>query len=340
MSPEIRARIISGVQDAVNLGSGFEAACEAIGVDPRRIQRWRKRPDDGRLGGLRTSGQQLSEAEKDSVVADFHKPEYIHLPVRAAWVKMLDAGICRCSPATVFRVLDERKAKARLTVRRAHPQRRPPMLEATAVNQVWTWDITYLPSPIRGAYFYLYSVQDLFSRKIVGWSVEAKEDGFLARDLFDRILSERVDRPQELRVHADNGSPMRSKALTGLFARMQIRCTHGRPRVSDDNAFIESWFSVMKGRASFPEFFTDIEQARRYIDSIVAWYNGEHMHSRLDYLTPQQMDLGEGPEIQQRRNKVIQQAWTEHPSRFGTKKLTLRVPSAVRLTFHETVSYN
>ena len=187
--------------------------------------------------------------------------------------------------------------------------------------------------------FYLYTIQDLFSRKIVGWSVEAREDGSLARDLFSRILSERVECPQALNVHADNGSPMRSKSLTGLFARLQIRCTHGRPHVSDDNAFIESWFSVLKGRASFPEFFEDIEQARQYIASIVAWYNGEHMHSRLDYLTPQQMDRGEGPRIQQRRNEVINKARAVRPGRFGSRKLTLRVPTAVRLTFHDTVSY-
>jgi hypothetical protein len=96
----------------------------------------------------------------------------------------------------------------------------------------------------------------------------------------------------------------------------------------------------MKGRASFPEFFANIEQARAYITSIVAWYNGEHMHSRLDYLTPDQMDKGQGPEIQRRRNEVIHRARAERPSRFGSKRLTLRVPSAVRLTFHETVSYS
>lgn len=101
---------------------------------------------------------------------------------------------------------------------------------------------------------------------------------------------------------------MRSKNLNGLFAKFQIRSTHGRPHVSDDNAFIESWFSVLKSRASFPEFFKDIEQARQYTAAIVAWYNSEHMHSRLDYLTLQQMDLGEGTEIQKRRNEVIERA--------------------------------
>lgn len=339
MSPELRERILSGVQDAVILGSGFESACEAIDMSPRRLQRWRNRTEDQRQGGLRTCGQKLTEQEKDAIVEAFHKPRYADLPIRAAWVKMLDDGICMCSPATVFRVLDERKAKARLTTRRARPQRRPPVLEAQAINQVWTWDITYLPSPVRGAYFYLYTIQDLFSRKIVGWSVEAAEDGNLAKDLFDRVLAERIQFPEKLRVHADNGSPMRSKSLTGLFANLKVRCTHGRPRVSDDNAFIESWFSVLKGRASFPEFFADIEQARRYIASVVSWYNGEHMHSRLDYLTPQQMDLGEGPRIQKRRNEVIQRAWDERPNRFGAKRLRLRVPNAVKLTFHETVSY-
>ena len=276
MSPEVRYRITSGVQDAVILGSGFESACEAIGINPRRLQRWRQSPSDGRAGGLRNPGQKLSEAEKDEIVEAFHKPEFIDLPIRPAWVKMLDQGQYLCSQASVFRVLDERQAKARLTVRRARPQRRPPLLEAKAANEVLTWDITYLDSPIRGAYFYLYSVQDLFSRKIVGWSVEAKEDGKLARDLFSRILSEQIQNPQGIRVHADNGSPMRSKCLSDLFERLEVRCTHGRPHVSDDNAYIESWFSVLKGRASFPEYFRDIQQARAYVESLVEWYNGRN----------------------------------------------------------------
>jgi transposase InsO family protein len=296
--------------------------------------------EDGRGGGLRSSGQKLSESEKDAIVEAFHQPEFIDLPVRSAWVKMLDQGQCLCSPATVFRVLDERKAKGRLTTRRASPQRRPPVLEATAVDQVWTWDITYLPTGIRGAYFYLYSVQDLFSRKIVGWAIEASEEGVLARDLFGRILSERVSRPQDLQVHADNGSPMRAKALKSLFDQLEVRYTHGRPHVSDDNAFIESWFSVLKSRASFPEYFRDIEQAREYVGAMVEWYNGQHMHSRLDYLTPEQMDQGVGEPIQAHRNEVIERARALRPQRYGSKKLQLRVPTKVRLTFHETVSYN
>jgi len=340
VSPEVRYRITSGVQDAVILGSGFESACEAIGINPRRLQRWRQSPSDGRAGGLRNPGQKLSEAEKDEIVEAFHKPEFIDLPIRPAWVKMLDQGQYLCSQASVFRVLDERQAKARLTVRRARPQRRPPLLEAKAANEVLTWDITYLDSPIRGAYFYLYSVQDLFSRKIVGWSVEAKEDGKLARDLFSRILSEQIQNPQGIRVHADNGSPMRSKCLSDLFERLEVRCTHGRPHVSDDNAYIESWFSVLKGRASFPEYFRDIQQARAYVESLVEWYNGQHMHSRLDYLTPDQMYKGQGQKIQHRRNEVIEKARAERPQRFGSRRLRLRVPASVRLTFHEAISYS
>ncbi len=340
MNPEVRARIASGVQDAVNLGSGIESACAVIGLDPRRLQRWRRSPTDARTGGLRSPGQKLSESEKDAVVEAFHQPEYIDLPVRAAWVKMLDHGQCLCSPASVFRVLNERQARSRLTARRARPQRRPPLLEAKAPNQVWTWDITYLPSPIRGAYFYLYSIQDLFSRKIVGWTVEVSEDGRLARDLFSRILSEQVEHPKGLRVHADNGSPMRSKNLSDLFEKLEVRATHGRPHVSDDNAFIESWFSVLKGRASFPEYFRDIQQARAYVESLVGWYNGQHMHSRLDYLTPEQMHQGQGGPIQLRRNEIIDRARERNPQRFGSRRLRLRVPTSVRLTFHETVSYD
>ena len=340
MNPDLREQISSGIRDAVSLGSGFESACAVIGMDPRRLQRWRKKAVDGRTGGLRTSDQKLTEVEKDAIVEAFHQPEYVDQPIRSAWVKMIDADLCLCSAATAYRVLAERGAKRRLTARRASPQRRPPVLEATAVNQVWTWDITYLPSPVRGAYYYLYCVQDLFSRKIVGWTVEATENGTLARDLFDRIISEKIERPQELRVHADNGSPMRSVVLNQYFNRLEIRCTHSRPHTSDDNPFIESLFSVLKGRASFPEYFKDILQARAYVKALVEWYNTKHMHSRLDYLTPTEVEKGKSDEIQARRNEVIEKARTLRPQRFGNRKLYFRVPKSVRLSFHETVSYH
>lgn len=339
MSPAIRQRISSGVRDAVNLGSGFESACAVIGMDPRRLQRWRRRTIDARTGGLRTDRQKFSESEKDEIVKAFHEPQYVDLPVRTAWAKMLDQGKCLCAPASAFRILHERKIRSRLTVRRASPQRRPPLLEAKTPNQVWTWDITYLSSPIRGAYFYLYTIQDLFSRKIVGWSVEASEDGKLARDLFARVFDE-VGNPSGTRVHADNGSPMRAKHLSDLFEKLEVRATHGRPHVCDDNPYIESWFSVLKGRASFPEYFKDIEQARRYVGSLVRWYNEQHMHSRLDYLTPIEVYEGRGEEIQRRRNEVVEKARAERPQRFGSRKLRLRVPSEVRLKFHEMVSYS
>jgi transposase InsO family protein len=339
VSLDVRRLIVVGIQDSVDLGCSKTAACAMIGMGIRRIQCWQKTPQDRRRGGIPNTSQALTEQEKDVVVETFQDPRYRDLPVRAAWVKMLDDNICLCSPATVFRVLEQRGRKDRLNVRRASPQRRPPVLEATAVNQVWTWDITYLPTPVRGAYFYLYTIQDMLSRKAVAWTVELSENGELAQDLFDRIVTNRVAHPSGLRVHSDNGSPMRSTRLTGYFEQVHIRYTHSRPHVSDDNAFIESLFATLKGRASFPEYFRTLEEAKTYVDGLMAWYNGKHMHSRLDYLTPDQMDRGEGPEIQARRNAVLTRARGLKPNRFGTRSLRLRVPKSVKLTFHEVVSY-
>ncbi|QQS03227.1 MAG: IS3 family transposase [Fibrobacterota bacterium] len=335
----MRQLIVTGFQDSIDLGCSKTAACAMVGFGIRRLQRWQETPQDRRRGGIQDASQPLTEQEKDLVVESFQAPKYRDLPVRSAWVKMLDDDICLCSPATVFRVLDERDQKGRLTVRRASPQRRPPVLEATAVDQVWTWDITYLPSPVRGAYFYLYTIQDMFSRKAVGWTVELSENGELAHDLFARSIVDRVSHPTALRVHSDNGSPMRATRLTGFFEKIEVRYTHSRPHVSDDNAFIESLFATLKGRASFPEYFRTLDEARAYVDALMAWYNGEHMHSRLDYLTPDQMDQGKGPEIQAKRNAVLTRARGMKPNRFGSRSLCLRVPNSVKLTFHEAISY-
>ena len=133
---------------------------------------------------------------------------------------------------------------------------------------------------------------------------------------------------------------MRATRLTGYFERLQIRYTHSRPHISDDNAFIESLFATLKGRASFPEYFRDIHEARAYVDALMGWYNERHMHSKLDYLTPDQMDQGEGTKIQARRNDVLTRARTLKPNRFGSRSLCLRVPKSVKLTFHEGVSYS
>jgi hypothetical protein len=132
---------------------------------------------------------------------------------------------------------------------------------------------------------------------------------------------------------------MRSVVLNQFFHRLEIRCTHSKPHTSDDNAFIESLFSVLKGRASFPEYFKDIIQARAYVQALVQWYNTKHMHSKLGYLTPMEVEQGKADEIQARRNEVIEKARALRPQRFGNRKLYLRVPKVVRLVFHDTVSY-
>lgn len=339
MTLAVRRLFKTDLQDAVDLGCSKTASCELVGLGLRRLQRWEAIPEDRRLGGVKDLSQPLTEQEKDEVVEAYQAKDYVNLPIRSAWASMLDKGVCHCSPATVFRVFKERGNKERLTVRRAAPQRRPPVLMATAINQVWTWDITYLPSPVRGAYFYLYTIQDLFSRKAVGWTVELSENGERARDLFDRVIAERVKDPSALRVHSDNGSPMRSVCLKALFERLQVRYTHSRPHVSDDNAFIESLFAILKGRASFPEYFQDLDQARTYVDALLGWYNGVHMHGSLDYLTPDQMDQGMGPEVQAKRNEVLAEARALRPNRFGSRRLRLRVPESVKLTFHQVVSY-
>jgi len=165
------------------------------------------------------------------------------------------------------------------------------------VDQVWTRDITYLPTPVRGSYFYLYTIQDMFSRKAVDWTVELSENGQLAHDLFAKIIVDRVSHPTALRVHSNNGSPMRATRLTGFFEKLEVRYTRSRPHVSDNNAFIESLFATLKGRASFPDYSHTLDETKTYVDALMAWYNGHHMHSRLDYLTPDQMDQGKGPQI-------------------------------------------
>jgi putative transposase len=325
----VRQQIIIAVDIAVDSGARLFRACESIRLDQRRLRRWRKVDGDGRKGGYRAENQRITEAEKDAIVHEFSQPWMADLPIKVAHAALMDKGVYLASPSTFVRVLRERHVRKPRTCKTPNAKR--PVLVATAPGQVWCWDITWLEAPLKGSYFYLYMIIDMYSRKVVGWEVFAKEDGTLARLLFAQALNAENIPAGQITVHSDNGKPMRSTSLRSLFDMLCVTASYGRPHTSNDNAYAESLFATFKGRVAFPEFFSSIESASAYCLEFFTWYNCFHMHSGLDFVTPQTVHDGLEGAVFECRNILMESNRNTHPSRHGGRKKIFGIPSEVRL---------
>ena len=196
---------------------------------------------------------------------------------------------------------------------------KPPEQLATGSDQVYCWDITWLPRTVKGLFYYAYVVIDIFDKTIVGWAVHDEESERYSRDLFERTLQGRKVVMRAL--HADNGHPMKGISLMALLRELNVEISHNRPRVSNDNPFIESLFKTLKYRVNYPLRFRDLNHAREWMAGFVNWYNAEHLHSAIGHVTPQQLRTGEAELIFERRNAVMRQAWAAYPERWGSRPL-------------------
>jgi hypothetical protein len=191
-------------------------------------------------------------------------------------------------------------------------------LVARKPNEVWSWDITYLNSPIRGAYYYLYLVEDIYSRKIVGWAIEEVESSEHGTRLIERICAEQAILQGQLTIHSDNGAPMKGATLLATLERLGVASSFSRPGVSDDNPYSESLFKTLKYRPSYPErAFAGIDQARAWVSRFVHWYNSEHLHSAIRFVTPEARHQGQDPVILAKRAAVYEQAKRNNPLRWS-----------------------
>jgi putative transposase len=229
---------------------------------------------------------------------------------------LLDEGIYLASERTLYRLLKERAALApRQESRAPVSHARPVELSATGPNQVWTWDITWLRTDVKGLFKFAYVIEDLYDRSIVGWAVHDREDPEYAKELFERVIRDLGVVPQF--VHADNGGPMKGVALVALLYRIGVGLSYSRPRVSDDNPFIEAFFRTLKYRVGYPRWFTSLEHARAWFSDFVHWYNSEHKHSGIQYVTPIQRRRGEDIAILAKRTDVLTAAQQRNPERWA-----------------------
>src|SRR3954465_13815584 len=234
----------------------------------------------------------------------------------------------RCS--SLNRILEEDGATRERRDHLTHPAYQKPELLATAPNQLWSWDITKLRGPVKWTYFYLYVILDVFSRYVVGWMVAPREGAELARKLIEETCEKQNIQPDQLGLHADRGSAMRSKPVALLLADLSVTKTHSRPYTSNDNPYSESQFRTMKYRPDFPDRFGCIQDSRAFCQHFFQWYNEEHRHSGIALLTPAVVHFGETQTVLARRQVVLDTAYQAHPDRFVRRPpKPLPLPEAV-----------
>jgi len=324
------------INEAVAAGARRFKACAIVGITLRCLQRWREDDIDRRSTRVQAPKNALNEAEVQAILAVVNAPEYAHLPPSQIVPALADKDIYLGSDSTFYRVLRHHKQLNHRRLERPSSKRALPLaLTARGPNQVASWDITYLPSAIRGQYWYLYAVLDLYSRKIVAWQVYAAESGEHAAGLMRDYVARESIAPNQLTLHSDNGAVMKGSSLHATLEQLGVAKSHSRPSVSDDNAFIESFFKTLKYRPENPVTpFATLEAARDFAGKLMAWYNHEHRHSAISFVTPNQRHSGEDFAILAQRAEVYERARATNPHRWSGKTRNWKHKTEVRLNPH------
>lgn len=308
------------VKQAKASGAGRAASCQVLEVSLRTLERWEKQPDQGdqRQGPNTICAHALSEAEKQAIVEVSSSHAYRDLSPWQMVAQLADTGRYLGSESSFYRVLKQNDLLSHRHNSKPRAHSRPKDLLARNPNEVWSWDITYMNSPIRGAYYYLYLVEDIFSRMIVGWTIEAVESADHAGRLIDRICQEQGIAKGQLTLHSDNGAPMKGATMLATLKRLEVIPSLSRPSVSDDNPYSESLFKTLKYRPSYPDSaFSGIDQARQWVERFVKWYNTEHLHSAIRFVTPGSRHLGLDKAILAKRTVVYEKAKELNPLRWS-----------------------
>lgn len=306
------------IAEAVASGARRHRACALVGLSARTLERWNAGPaDDARQGPREAPPNKLTSAERRAVLHTVNTAEFRDLSPNQIVPRLADAGRYLASESTIYRILrSEEQLEHR--GRAKAPVRRPPRAHvATGPDQVWSWDITYLQTPVRGVCLYLYLIMDIWSRRVMGAVVHEEELAVHAAGLFAAICQRRGLDPAGLVLHADNGGPMKGATMVATLERLGVLPSFSRPAVSNDNPFSESLFRTLKYRPEYPtQPFADLLAARTWVTAFVHWYNHEHRHSAIRFVTPAQRHAGRETAILAARQTVYARARARHPERW------------------------
>lgn len=325
-----RKRAVRLIKEATNAGARTDSACREMGISMRTFQRWTQEGavrTDGRPGADRPApDNKLTVQERQAVLDTVNSPAYRSLPASQIVPALADEGRYLASESTFYRILREEGQQQHRGRSRTPRNRALSTHCATGPNQVWCWDITWLPGPAKGIYYYLYLILDLYSRKVVGWEIHEQETSELAGQLLSRAYLRENIAGVSLVLHSDNGSPMKGASMVETLYRLGVVKSHSRPRVSNDNAYVESIFRTCKYRPDYPyNGFATLDDARAWVLKFTHWYNHEHKHSGLKFMTPHERHSGQTDQVMSNRKAVYDAAKAINPKRWtqGTRDWNL-----------------
>lgn len=304
------------------------AACRALGLNRSTLYARKKAPATGPRRSRKhvVQPRALSDAERQCVLAVLNSDAYCDQPPSEVYHDLLEQGHYLCSVSTMHRLLRAQRCQGERRKQRAPQSHAVPRLVATQPNEVWTWDISKLPTRQRGVYLSLYVVLDLFSRYIVAWMISRKENSALAQQLMSEAIDRYDIQEQQLTIHQDRGSPMIAQSYLDLMSEFGATCSHSRPRVSNDNAFSESQFKTLKYQPDYPGRFESLEHARQWHEEYVHWYNLSHHHSALAGFTPGQVYTQRYKHLGDVKQKALDVQYAKHPERFVLAAPTVALP--------------
>jgi transposase InsO family protein len=320
-----RREMVELIEEAREAGASRATACRELGICLRSYQRWRQG------GGVRTDGRtdavraepanKLTAGERERIVEICNQPEYRSLPPSQIVPMLADRGIYLASESSFYRVLrDAKQAHHRGKAQAPRTVSKPKGYQASGPNRVWSWDITYLAAAIKGTFYRLYLVMDIYSRKIVGWEVHEEETAAHASVLIRKACLGEGITESGLVLHSDNGSPMKGATMLATLQQLGVMPSFSRPSVSDDNPYSESLFRTLKYTPEYPSRpFASLEQAREWVHAFVRWYNDEHRHSGIRFVTPSERHSGKEVEILAAREATYAAAKAQHPERWSGK---------------------
>ncbi len=299
---------------------------DIYGVSRSSVNRWQK----GTLPKQRlprTPSNALSSSERGRILNLLYSEEFIEDTPYKIVSKLLDRGEWLCSIHTMYRVLAEAGDIKDRRNQRRHPRYEKPTIQATAPRQLWSWDITRLPAEIKGEYYFLYAMIDVYSRYEVGWMITHEENSDRAQHFIRETLRQQgIEDKVQLTIHSDRGSPMIASNTVELLAVLGLAQSFARPRVSDDNPFSEAQFKTLKYHRFFKPWYESLEDAKECLAKFFEWYNTEHRHINLGLLTPEMVHEGKVDEVLATRTKALIDAYSKHPERFSKRGPKLLIP--------------
>jgi len=318
VSLENKVKALELIEEAVNKGSRHALACGDMEINLKTFKRWRHDTRDRRRGPLSAPANKLNAQEISAVLRICTSQEYMDLPPCQIVPLLVDQGVYVASESSFYKILRERKLLEHRGKSRPKTKSRPAPLVATGPNQIYSWDITYLRSDVRGRFYFLYMFMDIYSRKIVGHRVHDCESMENSARLITEICAQEGILRDQLTLHSDNGGSMKGATMLATLQKLGIVPSFSRPRVSDDNAYSESLFKTLKYCPQYPSKpFGSLEEANAWVGRFTQWYNHEHLHSGIRFVTPAMRHAGKDEEVLEQRKRIYEEARLKNPNRWS-----------------------